>query len=263
MNGYLAGYRLNWRRDLVDARDKAFRKTARMEARLPDVFMPDWPFEIRDQGQLGSCVAQGGVEAYAAAKYAEKQIVEPWHSALFAYTALRMDDGTFPEDAGGSIRDSLKTFNRVGIPKESLWPYDIRMAAVRPPGPVWRVAQRSQMLEYRRVEPDALLAAIYNGGSMRAVMFGHVVHEGFDATPASGIVRMPRRLLDRPLGGHCQVLTGFDIKRGLFRGVNSWGDGWGAKGLCYFPWRYLEKYARDFWVVKRVEMDETTRGRGA
>jgi C1A family cysteine protease len=33
---------------------------------------------------------------------------------------------------------------------------------------------------------------------------------------------------------------------------NSWDKTWGDKGYCYIPYKYVEKYASDFWTI-RVE----------
>lgn len=268
MTRTLAGYRLNYKADLPDFRDKRLCTPAHAVAALPDVFGVDWDFSIRDQGSAGTCTGQAVVNAYAAAERTRWNPAtnswdylnfQPWHSALFVYAAARIKDGSFAEgDCGESIRNTIKAASEFGVCHESLWPYDVAKVNVRPPKRAWNAALKSQVESYRAVEIDfdQVCAAIFNGEQRLAVTFGHMVHERFDATPKSGIVPMPRRgwiYRDKPLGGHAQVLVGFDRKKRLVRGVNSWGTGWGDNGLCWFPWEYLRRYGVDFWVVNLVE----------
>ena len=35
-------------------------------------------------------------------------------------------------------------------------------------------------------------------------------------------------------------------------GVNSWGKGWGDKGVFYMPWTFVQKYAMDYYVFEDV-----------
>ena len=61
---------------------------------------------------------------------------------------------------------------------------------------------------------------------------------------------------DRPIGGHCILIVGYDDGKGVWIFRNSWGEGWGDHGYGYLPYKYLSskaKLASDFWVVETVE----------
>jgi hypothetical protein len=47
-------------------------------------------------------------------------------------------------------------------------------------------------------------------------------------------------------------LVGYNDTTQLFTVVNSWGTGWGKKGYCYFPYKYLTdpNLAMDFCYYK-------------
>ena len=248
--------RLGCRPDEIDRRDFPFRMTARIAAKLPGKFSlrDRWAFGIRDQGPLGSCVGEGAVEAYAWADFVQTGQARAWHSALMAYYVGRLDQGTVEYDSGLSIRGEIKSLRKHGVCEESSWPYQVERFRERPPGACWEEAERNQLLIGRRVQEnfDALCAAVFADGYGRAVMFGHAVHEGFMDTAASGVVAMPTGQ-ESVLGGHCQVLIGFERRKERFVGVNSWGEGWADEGFCLFTWQYLRRYARDFWAVDKVE----------
>jgi len=44
---------------------------------------------------------------------------------------------------------------------------------------------------------------------------------------------IPDQTLD-PTSGHCMLIMGYDHDKRYFIVRNSWSDGWGASGYCYF-----------------------------
>ena len=71
-------------------------------------------------------------------------------------------------------------------------------------------------------------------------MFGFDVYDSFesDTVAATGIVPMPGPD-ESCLGGHCVYCVGYDDGNLSFLCVNSWGNGWGQKGLFQMPYAYL------------------------
>src|SRR5271166_408368 len=74
---------------------------------------------IFDQGQIGSCTANGLAGLLG---FLNKGSV---YSRLFIYANERLMEGTFQEDAGAEIHDGIKTLVTMGACLESLWPYDV------------------------------------------------------------------------------------------------------------------------------------------
>jgi C1A family cysteine protease len=47
------------------------------------------------------------------------------------------------------------------------------------------------------------------------------------------------------VGGHAYLINGMDVKRGLARGKNSWGRGWGKAGAFRIPLDDLDRLIRE------------------
>jgi hypothetical protein len=83
---------------------------------------PDPPY---DQGQLGSCVANGTAAAVDFARL--KQGLTPLSppARLYIYWYGRQLEGTISQDSGLEVRDGFKVIATHGAPPESDYPYNI------------------------------------------------------------------------------------------------------------------------------------------
>ena len=83
---------------------------------------------VYDQGQLGSCTANGIAGAIEFDR--KKQDLPDFvPSRLFIYYNERVMEGTVAQDAGAQIRDGIKSVAKLGAPPETDWPYDIEKFA--------------------------------------------------------------------------------------------------------------------------------------
>ena len=87
---------------------------------------------VYDQGQLGSCTANGIAAAieFDQRKQGNKEFVP---SRLFIYYNERVIEGTVSQDSGAQIRDGVKVVAKLGAPPETDWPYNIAKFAQKPP----------------------------------------------------------------------------------------------------------------------------------
>lgn len=249
--------RFGWRPDLPDVRDLLYVPPPEVAAALPatvDLRPEDVP--VVDQGQLGSCTANGiaGVVGFAQRKAGET--VVPL-SRLFIYYGEREMEGTVGQDSGAMIRDGIHFVHRDGAPPETDWPYDISRFAERPPDVAYADAATNLVASYHRVghtHLDTLRACLAEGWP---VVFGFTVYDSFEsaAVAGTGVVPYPAGG-ESVLGGHCMVIVGYDDNDddGRFVARNSWGTAWGQDGYCTMPYRYLTSrgLASDFWTVRRV-----------
>jgi C1A family cysteine protease len=244
-----------WVRDLPDARDylyaaplfhfkRGLPTSIDLRSKCPPVY---------DQGQLGSCTANG---AAAAVEFDQRKqrakVFTP--SRLFIYYNERAIEGTIPQDSGAQVRDGIKSVATVGAPPENLWPYNTNKFADRPPNSVFAAAKRDLVASYARVsqslsQMQGCLAEGY------PFVFGFTVYDSFESAKVArtGIVPMPSSG-EKVAGGHCVVAVGYDDAKRVFIIRNSWGKSWGMKGYCTMPYEYLlnSHLASDFWTIRSI-----------
>jgi C1A family cysteine protease len=244
-----------WVRDLPDARDFSYAAPlARFARGLPaSVDLRSKCPPIYDQGQLGSCTANG---IAAGIEFDQMQERKPAYvpSRLFIYYNERAIEGTVSQDSGAQIRDGIKSVATLGAPPETLWPYDIKKFARKPPAAAYKAAKKDVVSVYSRVAQDLtqMQGCLAEGFPF---VFGITVYNTFESAAVArlGIVPMPTTA-DTVVGGHCMTAVGYDNGERMFVVRNSWGTGWGLKGYCKMPFEYFltPHLASDFWTMRAV-----------
>lgn len=208
---------------------------------------------VYDQGQLGSCTANGiaGAVEFDQLKQKQKSFTP---SRLFIYYNERVIEHTVSQDSGAQVRDGIKVVAKIGAPPETDWPYDIAKFADKPPAAAYTDAKQDLVTVYTRVvqnlqQMQGCLASGY------PFVFGFTAYESFESAPVaqSGVVPMPAPS-EKVVGGHCMLAVGYDSQQRVFIVRNSWGATWGMKGYCTMPFEYLlsSSYASDFWTLRSV-----------
>jgi C1A family cysteine protease len=135
--------RLGWKPDLPDNRDFAYAAPTAAMVTLPTQVDPRAQCPaIYDQGQLGSCTANGiaGAIQFDEIKEGLQQFVP---SRLFIYYNERVMENTLQFDAGAQIRDGIKSVATLGVCPETMWPYkDDHPATDGDPCPTCTFAQK-------------------------------------------------------------------------------------------------------------------------
>jgi C1A family cysteine protease len=251
-----------WVRDLPDTRDflyaaplLLFRSGLPAKVDLRKKCPP-----VYDQGQLGSCTANG---IAAAVEFDQRkqgiQVFVP--SRLFIYYNERAIEGTVSQDSGAQVRDGIKSVATVGAPPERDWPYNIKVFAEKPPLKAYTDAKKDLVASYARVSQGItqMQGCLADGYPF---VFGFTVYDSFesDKVAKTGVVPMPASR-EKVLGGHCVVAVGYDATKRVFIIRNSWGKGWGMKGYCTMPFEYLlnANLASDFWTIRAVTQKKTKR----
>jgi hypothetical protein len=202
----------------------------------------------------GNCTANaiGGAMEYDALRQVPKQAFTP--SRLFIYYNERAMEGTVGKDAGGQIRDGIKSVAKQGDCPETLWSYDAKIVTIKPAEKCYSHARSFRALEYQRIGHNLnhMKACLASG---HPFVFGIKVFSSFegDAVRKSGRLNMPRKG-EKVVGLHAVVACGYDDAQQRFIVRNSWGSGWGMRGYFTIPYDYLldSKISHDFWTIRVV-----------
>jgi C1A family cysteine protease len=254
MNHKIKGY--GWVPDLPDHRDFTYAAPMEVAAALPSQvdLRPQCP-PVYDQGQLGSCTANsiGGAHEFEQMKQNKPNVFMP--SRLFIYYNERVIEGSVKSDAGGQIRDGIKSIASQGVCPETEWPYVIAKFATKPPAAAYKDALKNEAVSYQRLVQSlnqfkGCLASGY------PFVFGFTVYESFEspAVAKTGNAPLPASG-EKSLGGHAVMAVGYNDKAQQFIVRNSWGPVWGQKGYFTLPYAYLTdpNLASDFWTIRLVQ----------
>ncbi|KWS07550.1 peptidase C1 [Pseudomonas syringae pv. syringae] len=244
-----------WIRDLPDHRDHLYAAPPTALAALPHMvdLRPHCP-PVYDQGQLGSCTANGIAGAIQFDRMKQKLTPAFEPSRLFIYYNERVIEHTVDSDSGAMIRHGIKSVAKQGDCPEEEWSYDIEKFAVKPPAACYKDARKYKAVSYQKVAQNlnqmkGCLAAGY------PFVIGFSVYESFESKKVAktGHAPMPGPH-EKMLGGHCVLAVGYNDAHQHFILRNSWGAGWGMEGYFTLPYSYLldENLSTDFWTIRVV-----------
>lgn len=204
---------------------------------------------VRDQGQQGSCFAFAGTAAQALCEGIQAGAVA---TNVYAPADLSWNTraimGTTDQDSGGDLGDAIQAQEQTGTCLEALMPYNQDVFAVAPDAAAVG-DQGSHKAKFKAYPIDIseagnITQALADGCP---VYFGFNVWNGFESTGSDGVVPDPD---GSSLGGHANLLY-FDpaCPSGFWADQNSWGDGWGLGGRCWFPVSGLPTFIEAFALV--------------
>lgn len=210
---------------------------------------PSWG-DIFDQLDLGSCVSNS--VAYALRYcYKKQKLGDFTPSRLFIYYNGRQVGGyPLDEDTGLTIRDGYKSVSRFSTCGDNMWPYDPEKFTQSPPQECYTAAREHSTFRYIHLDNDVdqIKKCLKDG---YPVSFGTALFSSFMSadTAITGIVTIPNPDLEERIGGHAMTIIGHDDSKGAFLVVNNWGEKWGEKGCCWFPYEYMinDEYVSDLW----------------
>lgn len=210
-----------------------------------------WCSPVENQAQAGSCVGNAVVGAL---EFLQIRNGLPYTdlSRLFVYYNSRLMHGDQDKDDGTYIRIAMGTLSSLGTCSEAKWPYDLNNLFIRPSWGAYREAYPHKITSYYRIQEthgQALVDAIKRAlQAQHPVVFGVLVDDAYISVGSDGMVAMPKK--DRGnVGGHAQLIVGYDDNQRRWIVRNSWGTWWGDKGYAYVPYDYLDaSAASDFWV---------------
>ena len=230
-----------WRKDPYDHRDYLHKPGVFKLPRLKKRDMAALLAEIRDQGQLGSCVGFG-IGMNFCSVWKALGVFEEWCSPTYIYNGARFIEGTLDKDAGCNPSNALDWSLKNGILQEHFWPYNGTVLDKAAPS-----SERiSQAIKYS----DFAYFRVDNGveGIMSAIDDGHFVSLGAPwpgqwlAYPPGpdGILSEPDPNAGYFNYGHETCLYDYDLSGRWLLGANSWGKEWGKDGCYWMPFSAID-----------------------
>lgn len=226
----MANKKFAWKKDTYDKRDFMHVKAAV----IPNIVILDkWMPDIRDQGDLGSCVGFGvGANLSSIAK--KLDVYTEWFSPTWIYNGARYIEGSLSSDDGCEPRNAMKWIASKGNLLEQFWPYDpIKLDTHTPSSANAAEAIKRPIVTYFRVTGvDGICSAISQG---YFVSIGTPWYDKWvDAVGPDGILAAVTNR-EAPAGGHETCLFGYDRTKQMFYGMNSWSAEWGKNGTYEMP----------------------------
>ena len=155
------GHGLGWKKQRPDYRDFRYEHRIRVapETLPASVDLSNLVSTVKDQGQLGACVAHGTTSGFEACqiKLAGSATLG---CRLLVYRDGRIIGGDYPGDNGCNIRDGIQATVQDGVAPETDWPYNISQFDNTPPAKaVVRCSERrddeiSSTRQYKRIQPN-------------------------------------------------------------------------------------------------------------
>lgn len=209
--------------------------------------------EIEDQGLTGSCTANSVVSACEI--LLQKANSHRNLSRLFNYYTTRELEGRLGQ-SGAVLRNAIKQAQKLGLPDESIWPYDESKAEVKPSEDAYTSAIEHKLFRYERIKGSTdkelvhcVKSAISEG---YPVVFGTPVTQQWMNMRGGDITYRGVTENDPIVGGHAMVIIGYSLD--YFVIENSWGKQWGDGGLGYIPVSLVSSFF-DLWVIKGFDKE--------
>lgn len=250
----IAGKRRNisgWKKAPADPRDRLLSAPWYAGLTLPAraSVRGSLGLKVEDQADIGSCVYNSSTTDLEFVL--RKKGVDVQLSRLYGYARGRQFEGTpLTEDSGAYIRNAMKVLAKIGIPPESLWPYDLNKWQTDPPAVLDVEAAKYRALLYLRCPTLRTIKVSLASGF--PVVGGFSVPEnmfGIDCQ-TTGVVKFPGPS-EGFEGGHAVLFTGYDDKTGWLEFINSWSEQWGNGGYGFLPYEFVIKgLADDFWTIR-------------
>ena len=184
--------------------------------------------KVRNQGEQGSCAAFSAACIKEYQEYKDYNFKGYMSPQFFYDNRSNLYDKNPNNDYGMYGRDIMKLLKNIGICKEEDYVYgDIKNKKDIPPE-IYKLAKNHTIKSYARVNnlqslknslvkngPCLICFPVYNTGK-------HMWYKENDN--------------DEMMGGHAMTVVGYNMDSFIIR--NSWGESWGDKGYCYYPFKH-------------------------
>lgn len=234
--------KLTARADPPDIRDRYYdAPLIPLQGRLE----PPKDLAILDQAQEGACTGFGLAATIHLLLAGSDQPKTRVSTRMLYEMAKRHDEWPGEDYAGSSLRGALRGWHSMGVCREESWPYDSKKADAEVTIARAKEARNITLGAYFRLRPHL---PDYHAALCQAevIYVSADVHAGWSNPGAGGVIAYaPDTDID---GGHAFAIVGYNDKG--FWVQNSWGPGWGRKGLALWTYEDWLDNVVDAWAVR-------------
>jgi C1A family cysteine protease len=220
---------------------------------------PECP-PVYDQLNIGSCASQACGAAAAYILKNQPSSIKFTPSALFLYYNTRVKEESVDLDSGTTIEGVVWSLAKHGVAPEADMPYiDDKIAFRMPPSKI----AYANALQYMNLDNLSLSRVSQDAYTIKSILANRIpiicglqIYSSFESLQvmSTGIIPIPNTKIEKYLGGHAVMLTGYNTSKGVFYGRNSWGIHWGQSGYFEIPESFIlnSKLADDFWKIEKI-----------
>lgn len=239
--------------DSLDLRDRPYQPAIAVHPAtelLPALVLP-----VLNQQQTSACTGFALANVVNFLQRCQAPTAPPASPYMLYSMARRYDE--FPgatADTGSSLRGAMKGWYRHGVCREALWPgLAMPASASSAAADWWRDAATRPLGAYYRVDTRSITDMHVALNEVGILYASAVCHggwdQGFGASSAVGHHwPIPFGEAAPDDGGHAFVIVGYTGEGFIIQ--NSWGEGWGRRGLALLSYADWSAHAMDCWVAQ-------------
>jgi C1A family cysteine protease len=204
---------------------------------------------IRDQGSLGSCSSHAWTglrellynEHFNLEKDQTVPVGQFNLSPLYHYYKERIQERTYPADAGAQLSTGAVVLEQSGCCLESQDTYNVS-GFNHPPTPQQDAGAAVYQTQGNLLSIETIDDIKLSISLGYPVVLGMTVYESFesDYTAKTGDMLMPNTSTEQVLGGHAILCFGYDDVKMKLSIRNSWGSNWGDNGNFYMGYKIFQ-----------------------
>jgi hypothetical protein len=244
--------------DRLDLRDRVYMPPVAVVPGL--TLAPKTNIPVLNQKQTNACTGFALASVVYHLQYtAKRKHLDCCVAPFMLYSMARRYDefpGDPDVDTGSSLRGAMKGWYKHGVCSDRLW-----TSEQMPTGPVkksaddwWLDAVQRPLGAYYRVDTRSITDMHVALNEIGILYVSAVCHSGWDGESSNrsqakgGYWMIPRRKASPSDGGHAFAIVGYNQDGFIVH--NSWGTGWGTKGLAVLTYEDWLDHAMDCWVAQ-------------
>lgn len=165
-------------------------------------------------------------------------------SRLYLYYFTRLIENKLDKNLEVKVKNIFKCINQYGICLEKEYPYDILNFNIKP-----EIKNIEFNIKYFLLDENINIIKEQLLNNIPVIFTFDIFSEfNSEKVKKTGIIKMPKKK-ERPIGNLTCSIYGFRDSTKSFICMNNIGNEWGERGFFYLPFKYVKKYAYNFYII--------------